>query len=180
MDPKGKSPAELIAEIERLQGELGVSEKKRTDAEEMAHAMSSAGQFIARTAEEQATGKTVKVKVLLNPTESEKKLQKYKEVEYPTYFYTINLPPSGGVGLTTNGITYFHGETYEFDPIMLAEMPRYLACRHIERSELLAGRIGTHVRALMERPRPAAPDLRGAEIAAKRLLERLHRAKKVS
>ncbi len=118
---------QLQAELAELQAKLGVSEKKRTEAEEMAHAMSAAGQFIARSAEEQPTGKTVMISVLLNPTESNKKKQKWKEVEYPTYFYTIDLAPGGGVSLSTNGIEYYHGQTYELDPITLADIKSRVA-----------------------------------------------------
>jgi len=122
-----ESTKDLQEQIAKLQAELGVSNQKLTEAQEMAHAMSSASQFIAHTAEEQATGKTTTVRVLLNPTESKPKMQKWKDVEYPTYFYTIDLPPAAGLFLSTNGTQYYHGETYEFDPIMLAEMKSRVA-----------------------------------------------------
>ena len=124
---KKQSLEEMQAQIAELQAKLGVSEAKRTEAEEMAHALSSAGQFIARTAEEQPTGKTTKVSVCLNPTEKNAKHQKFKEIEYPTYYYTIDLPAAAGLFLSTNGVEYYHGETYEFDPIMLAEMKSRVA-----------------------------------------------------
>jgi hypothetical protein len=58
-------------------------------------------------------------------------------------------------------------------PIMVAEMPRYLACRHIERSELLAGRIVSPIRALLSQPLPPRTNTDGADVAATRLIERL-------
>jgi hypothetical protein len=58
-------------------------------------------------------------------------------------------------------------------PIMVAEMPRYLACRHIERSELLAGRLGAPIQALLSQPVPPHPKMNGADVAATRLIERL-------
>jgi hypothetical protein len=57
-------------------------------------------------------------------------------------------------------------------PIMVAEMPRYLACRHIERNALLSGRIASPIRALLAQPVPSPPNMDGAEVAALRLLER--------
>jgi hypothetical protein len=117
---------ELQAEVERLQGELGTSEKKRTEAEEMAMAVAQASPFMSNT-EEQPTGNTVKVLVCLNPWERDEKKQKSKTVELPTYFYAINLPAGAGTHLATNGIEYYHGQTYEFDPTTLAEMKSRVA-----------------------------------------------------
>jgi hypothetical protein len=58
-------------------------------------------------------------------------------------------------------------------PIMVAEMPRYLACRYVERSELLAGRIEAPIRALLSQSVPPRPNIGGADVAATRLIERL-------
>lgn len=119
---------ELQAEVLRLQEALGVSENQRTQAEEMAHAMSQANQFIVGAAsEEQPTGKTVTIKVCLNPTERTEKKQKWHEVEMPTYYYNIQLPTAAGLCLSTNGIEYYHGQTYEFDALTLAEMKSRVA-----------------------------------------------------
>ncbi len=127
MDNKQKSNAELIAEIEKLQKELGIEKVKRTEAEEAAHSMAQASPFLGSTAEEQPTGRTIKVKVCLNPWVRDEKEQKFKTVEYPTYYYRIDLPKGAGLNLSTNGIEYAHGETYEFDAITLAEMKSRVA-----------------------------------------------------
>jgi hypothetical protein len=41
--------------------------------------------------------------------------------------YTINLPAGAGNCLYTNGIEYYHGETYEFDAEILSEMKSRVA-----------------------------------------------------
>jgi hypothetical protein len=134
-EDKKLSNAELQAEIARLQEALAGETVKRTEAEEMAAAMSQAGQFIAGAVEEQPTGKTVTVNICLNPTERNEKKQKFKDIELPTFYYTIQLPTGAGLALSTNGIEFYHGETYEFDSITLAEMKSRVArCWEHEKS----------------------------------------------
>lgn len=118
---------ELQAQVARLQEALGAETQKRTQAEEMAFAMSQAGQFFGSTAEEQATGRTITVRTCLNPTERTEKKQRWHDLEVPTYFYTIQLPTAAGLCLTTNGVEYYHGQTYEFDGLTLAEMKSRVA-----------------------------------------------------
>jgi hypothetical protein len=47
-----KNREALIAEVEHLKAELAGETAKRTEAEERAHSMASASQFVASTAEE--------------------------------------------------------------------------------------------------------------------------------
>lgn len=122
-----KSMKELQAEIAELKEQLGASDRKRTEAEDMAHAMASASQFVGGTAEEHPTGETITVNVCLNPTERNEKKQKWKEVELPTYYYNIQMPAGAGLCLYTNGIEYYHGQTYAFDAITLAEIKSRVA-----------------------------------------------------
>ena len=118
-------------EITRLQSALGESEAARGEAQ--AHALSMVGPY--NGTEEQPTGKTVTVSVCLNPTEKDEKKLKYKNVEYPTYFYRIDLPAGAGLDLTTNGVAYYHGQTYEFDPMTLSDMKSRVArCWEHEKS----------------------------------------------
>ena len=65
--------------------------------------------------------------VCLNPHERDEKKQKFKDVEFPTYFYTIQLPPGAGIDLTTNGTPYYHGSTYEVDAFTLADLKSRVA-----------------------------------------------------
>lgn len=122
-----KSPAELEKEIADLRAELATSEAARTEAEQNALAMAQASALMGSTAEEQPTGKTVTRRVCTNPTEKPSK-QKYEMVEYPTYKYTILIPESAGWSLRTNNmVEYFHGQTYEFDLIELADIKARVA-----------------------------------------------------
>ena len=117
---------ELRAEVERLQAALATSETARTSAEEMALAVAQASPF-GGSAEEEATGKTVQITVCLNPAERDVKKLKWKEVKVPTYFYNIQLPAGAGLCLSTNGVEYYHGQTYELDPNTLAELKSRVA-----------------------------------------------------
>jgi hypothetical protein len=122
-----ENPEELLAEIARLKEALGVSEVKRTEAEEMAFAMSQASQFSGSNVEEHPTGKTVTVSKCVNPTERTEKKQKWIDVEMPTYAYRIDIPKGAGIYLSTNGVEYYHGQSYEFDGDSLAEMKSRVA-----------------------------------------------------
>lgn len=121
-----KSPAELLAEIDALKKQLEHETAKRTEAESMAAAMAEATAF-GGSAEEQATGKTVKRSVCSNPWERDEKKQKWVTVDVPTYFYAIELPAGAGTGLLTNGIDYFHGQTYEVDLATLVDLKSRVA-----------------------------------------------------
>ena len=56
-------------------------------------------------------------------------------------------------------------------PILVGEMQRWLPAWHVSNADLLAGRVGSALDEVMELPFPDAPDLSGAEHAARRLLE---------
>lgn len=113
-------------EVARLKKSLGLSEKARSEAEETALAMTQASAFTGNT-EEQPTGNTVSIEVCLNPAERDEKKLKYKSVDFPTYFYQIQLPTAAGLDLTTNGIAYYHGQTYELDPMTLNDIKSRVA-----------------------------------------------------
>lgn len=93
----------------------------------LAKAMALVGSYSEPTGSERPTGRTVKVEVCINPTERNPKKLEFKTVEYPTYYYTINIPAGAGLDLSTNGAPYYHGETYEFDPMQLADMKSRVA-----------------------------------------------------
>ena len=126
MAEKKMTPEEMEQEIRRLQKELGVETTKRNEAEQIAVALTQASQFGGES-EEQPTGKTVKQNVCLNPWERKEDKQKFKEIDVPTYFYTIELPAAAGLSLVTNGVDYFHGKTYEVTPDMLADLKSRVA-----------------------------------------------------
>jgi L-arabinokinase len=58
-------------------------------------------------------------------------------------------------------------------PILVRDMPAYFPVAHVSNGDLLAGRIGPAVREVLAQPMPEGPDMSGAEVAARRLLELL-------
>lgn len=121
-----KSPEQLLAEIESLRAQLGIANAEKTAAQEMAAAMAEATAF-GGNAEERATGKTINMNVCLNPWVTKEKEQKFKDVEMPTYYYTIDLPAGAGLYLLTNNMQFFHGETYEVEGAVLADLKSRVA-----------------------------------------------------
>lgn len=117
---------ELQAQVESLQKKLDVETKARTSAEEMAMSVAQAGQYIGHT-EEQPSGNTVKINKCANPWVKDEKEQKWVEIDVPTYFYNIQLPAGAGVSLSTNGVEYYHGQTYEVDMYTLADLKSRVA-----------------------------------------------------
>lgn len=117
--------AALQAEVARLTAALADETTKRTAAEDAAKAAVDAQPgfvIMQRGIEEQPTGRKIMVprcvrydtvdhrddgRPILKP--------KFEQVEVPTYYYKIDLPPSGGVEIKINGESFQHGEVYEFD-----------------------------------------------------------------
>ncbi len=120
-----QSERELLAEIAKLKGQLGDAIRAKTEAEEMATATAAASAFMG-TSEEQPTGRTATVRVCVNPAEKKEDKLVWKNVEVPTWFYAVNLPVSAP-NLATNGIEYYHGQTYELDPYQLADLKSRVA-----------------------------------------------------
>jgi len=118
---------ELQAQVALLTKERDEAKEKQTEAESMAEAMSQASQFMGNTSEEFPTGNFEEVEKCLNPWERNEKKQKFKTVKIPTFKYTINLPAGAGLCLYTNGLEYYHGQTYEFNAEILAEMKSRVA-----------------------------------------------------
>jgi hypothetical protein len=128
----GTSPKDvqaLMDQIASLQRQLDVSEEKRTDAEKAALAAAQAqGALMQRDIQEVATGKTVKVKRAIDKDgrpaykvvgykDDGREILKpvWREIELPTYFYKVDMPPVGGTDLKISGIPLYHGTVYELD-----------------------------------------------------------------
>jgi hypothetical protein len=94
----------LKAEVLRLSGELAEAQASNEDA--IRRAM-----MFKQDNDEVATGRTVKVVKHKNPRAREE--SETLEVEVPTYFYAVDMPPVGGVAIKINGEELFHGQTYE-------------------------------------------------------------------
>ncbi len=114
----------LQAEVEKLTKALSAEVDARGKAEDEARAAASAQgvAFMQREIQEVPTGKKVTVQRCERyETKGYKDdgtpIQKpiFKDVELPTYFYKIDLPPSGGTAVKINGEGFYHGETYELD-----------------------------------------------------------------
>jgi len=73
------------------------------------------------------------------------------------------------IGAGTRLVYTDRGDFPEY-PVMIREMPRWLACVHAPSADVRAGRIGDAVRQALALPVPPPPDLGGAERAAERLL----------
>lgn len=84
-----------------------------------------------------------------------------------------------GYGIVTDAIAagtrvvYTDRGDFPEYPIMVREMPAYLACVHVAREDLRAGRIAGPVRRVLGLPTPPPPDLGGAARAAARILDLL-------
>lgn len=121
----GEDVKKLLNEIEGLKEKLAISETKRTEGEKAALAAAESqgmGLMMQTNIMEVPTGKFIDIQVLdhyetvgykddgrpiLKP--------KFKREKSPTFFYKIDLPPVGGIGLTINGMPLYHGTVYEFD-----------------------------------------------------------------
>lgn len=55
-------------------------------------------------------------------------------------------------------------------PVLVAEMPRWLACEHVPQAAVRAGEVGDAIRRVLARPRPPPPPLDGAARAAERIV----------
>ncbi len=64
------------------------------------------------------------------------------------------------------------GDFPEYD-VLVAEMPRHLACVHVSNADLVAGRLAEPLARVLALPAPPAPDLGGADRAAARVLAAL-------
>jgi len=77
---------------------------------------------------------------------------------------------SDAIGSRTPMIYTERGDFPEY-PILVREMPRFLACAHLSNADLMAGRLADALRSVLALEMPAVPDLSGADVAARRILE---------
>ncbi len=122
----GMNPSDLEklqSQIADLQGQLASEREARTIAEEAALLQAeSQGMMQQREIREIPTGRTRTVqrangyKVVGHKDSGVPILApKWQDVELPTFFYKIDLPPVGGLQMRVNGVDLFHGSTQELD-----------------------------------------------------------------
>lgn len=121
----GEDVKKLLKEIEGLKEKLAISETKRTEGEKAALAAAESqgmGLMMQTNIMEVPTGKFIDIQVLDHYETVAYKddgrpilKPKFKREKSPTFFYKIDLPPVGGIGLTINGMPLYHGTVYEFD-----------------------------------------------------------------
>lgn len=119
----------LRERIADLEAKLAVTREERDDAQKAALAAAEAqGMLMQREIKEVATGKFATVMRAYDEKGRQKvKTVSYKddgrpilrpvmrEVQIPTYFYKIDIPPIGGFNLQINDIALYHGMVYELD-----------------------------------------------------------------
>ena len=82
-----------------------------------------------------------------------------------------------GYGIVTDAIAagtrivYTERGDFPEYPILVAGMQRHVPCAHLGNDDLLAGRWRAAIESVLARPVPPRPDLSGAAVAARRLLD---------
>jgi hypothetical protein len=124
---ENKSIKELQDEILKLQGELKEERSEKDDLEKLVYESGRSSQFLSDTSEEKATGKFITIEKCTNPWVKKKSEQIWEEEKVPTFFFTIDLPPGAGSELSTNGLQFYHGETYELSYYTLVDIKSRIA-----------------------------------------------------
>jgi hypothetical protein len=112
-----KSPDDVMqlqAEIKRLTKQLETETDAKKEAQDDARAARESAKVVLMSGnvDEVSTGRTVTMSIAKN---ARAKDPEYDEVEVPTFFYRIDMPPVGGIQIMINGEPMYHGETYELD-----------------------------------------------------------------
>jgi len=81
---------------------------------------------------------------------------------------------SDAIGAGVRLIYTERGDFPEYN-VIVSEMQRFLACVHVSRADLLAGRLAEAVREVLAKNPPPRPDISGAEVVARRVLETVAR-----
>lgn len=119
---------DLLDRIEKLEKALDAANQAKSKAEEEAHQVASAQSvaLMQRDITEVATGREIEIARctgydVAGYRDDGREIRKpvFKKVKVPTYFYKIELPPSGGISVGINGQHFYHGETYEVDVDLL-------------------------------------------------------------
>jgi len=124
-DVTSKKERELLIRLAKVEKERDEALGKQELSEQTIAALQAAqrqGAIQGVFAQEQPTGKKVKLKVfdhlkILRYDDNGKEITRpvFKTVEMDTYFLKIDMPPCGDTCLSINGERFYHGAVYEFD-----------------------------------------------------------------
>jgi UDP:flavonoid glycosyltransferase YjiC (YdhE family) len=113
----------------------------------------------------------------LHPEELEADRLQALGLYYPDVIGAVDaVVTKPGYGIVTDAIgagtpiVYTERGDFPEYPILVAEMPRHLACVHVGNDDLRHGRIGEAIRQVLAMKMPPPPPLDGADRAASRLL----------
>lgn len=104
---KDEELAALRADVVRLQAALGAAETQNEEAAKRA-------MYFKGDDGEEPTGKKVTIRKAMKPWAKNEDDQDWQEVEVPTFYFKVDMPPVGGVDIKIDGESLQHGLTYEF------------------------------------------------------------------
>lgn len=113
----------LLRENAELKAQLAVANTARGAAEQAAlDAAQAQGSLLQPGIQEVPSGKSITVKRLdfykvVGHGDGGREIRRpvFKDVQLPTFFYKIDIPPVGGTDCKINEIPYYHGTVYELD-----------------------------------------------------------------
>jgi|SRR5882672_511572 len=103
---KDEELSKLKSEVERLQSALSSAETHNEEAAKRA-------MYFRGDDGEEPTGRKVTVRKAMKPWAKNEDAQDWQDVEVPTFYFKVDMPPIGGVQIMINGESMQHGLTYE-------------------------------------------------------------------
>jgi hypothetical protein len=118
----GKDKISSEAEIETLRKQVAALEAKLVDQQQANDDARMRAHFVQNDNEEVPTGREIEMpkcvgyEVISYHDDGRPILKpKWAKEKVPTFMYKIDMPPVGGMDIKVNGVSYQHGEVYEFD-----------------------------------------------------------------
>ncbi len=109
-------------EVEELKRQIALLQSQLDDAKAVNAEQAQRAAYFTSSNTEVRTGRTVKVPRCKNPWVKEDAKQVWEDVEVPTYYFKVDMPPVGGIQILLNGEAIQHGQTYEVTPDRLATL----------------------------------------------------------
>lgn len=115
------SQEQLREEYNRLAAALEMEQQKNTDLEAQKNSDAEAFAMQMSNIREVPTGEKKKIRKctgyeVVGYKDDGREIRKpiFEQIEVPTFWYKIDVPPSAGLGITISGNQFYHGETYKF------------------------------------------------------------------